>query len=929
MTSYYPANMGHIHTYPNTNTTAYPPPAHSYERPTQGPAGHVAYPVVQRDAGGNEYGHTAAAYNMAHRYGACAPPPSNYAIPDVYVTNAKYVSSAEAMYPSGGRSDDVGNYTPSTNAHANGPSAASATYPSATLPQYGGTTNTSYANANVAYVATTNPGYGTGGASNFAAPVETYANPIASPPEYCSSTNGTYPQPSVTSDTYMAAPAPPSASHKYGSHAATHAPSAAGGVSNYYDGTAAPPSIMHGTGTGGYGTRGPYGREEVYDTNGSGNTCDGDPAYKRPPATHVRSARPRQSVAPGGTAVFGRPEAYGTAPNEGTSPPPPMYSDTHATVVHPYSTPASRNYNAYLGNSGTTVAPVNSFAGNAVSPGIPQYSEPARNATGNSFAGNALSSGIPQYNDSARNATGNSFAGNALSSGIPQYNDSARNATGNSFAGNALSLGIPQYSDSARNATGNSFAGNAVNSGIPQYSDSARNATENSFAGNTLSSGIPQYSDSSRNATCGTPTEFAGVMGDKAADNTPGPITGAPEANAPGPPFAPPHNGKGKGGGTSFGPPGNLAAEVFGKGKGGGFRRSAAPMDPRGGVLGSGTDADTSKGGVNGGKASKFGGRGSRGGCGRGCRSKDLELGAKETLTNGANSKGGKRKKGDRHRKGKKADASPLGDSHGEIGFQSNGPGDGGCVGTPAGDISGGQSDVSPSAVSPSQSDMSPPVTGHTAPENEASDRVNGANDIDELSEFAVLGDEHVLKVAAKSNPHALAGAVAKRYADQLSHTAMRVRLSPFSDQFLGTRAVALQPAQMMENVLPILTPYTLLTLFRAPKTRLSLIGGVAVWRWETTWGGTPCFLVVRFFAGLEVQPHGTTVGDLLSGSGTHRVPFFIQIIYLTPLFCFFYSDDLPDTIVLLCCCPVRCCVAELVPRFTLHALRTALCMLL
>ena len=42
-----------------------------------------------------------------------------------------------------------------------------------------------------------------------------------------------------------------------------------------------------------------------------------------------------------------------------------------------------------------------------------------------------------------------------------------------------------------------------------------------------------------------------------------------------------------------------------------------------------------------------------------------------------------------------------------------------------------------------------------------------------------------------------------------------------------------------------------------------------------------------------------------------------------------FHSHKLPDTIVLLCCCPVRCCVAELIPYFTLHALRTALCMLL
>ena len=54
-------------------------------------------------------------------------------------------------------------------------------------------------------------------------------------------------------------------------------------------------------------------------------------------------------------------------------------------------------------------------------------------------------------------------------------------------------------------------------------------------------------------------------------------------------------------------------------------------------------------------------------------------------------------------------------------------------------------------------------------------------------------------------------------------------------------------------------------------------------------------------------------------GSGMHRA----RTVQL------FYSDDLPDTLFLLCCCPVRCCVAELVPHFTLHALRTALCILL
>ena len=42
-----------------------------------------------------------------------------------------------------------------------------------------------------------------------------------------------------------------------------------------------------------------------------------------------------------------------------------------------------------------------------------------------------------------------------------------------------------------------------------------------------------------------------------------------------------------------------------------------------------------------------------------------------------------------------------------------------------------------------------------------------------------------------------------------------------------------------------------------------------------------------------------------------------------------FYLYNLPDTIVLLCCCPMRCCVAELVTHFTLHALRTALYMLI
>ena len=38
--------------------------------------------------------------------------------------------------------------------------------------------------------------------------------------------------------------------------------------------------------------------------------------------------------------------------------------------------------------------------------------------------------------------------------------------------------------------------------------------------------------------------------------------------------------------------------------------------------------------------------------------------------------------------------------------------------------------------------------------------------------------------------------------------------------------------------------------------------------------------------------------------------------------------NNLPVTIVLICCRPVRCRVAELVPHFTLHTLRTALYML-
>ena len=55
-----------------------------------------------------------------------------------------------------------------------------------------------------------------------------------------------------------------------------------------------------------------------------------------------------------------------------------------------------------------------------------------------------------------------------------------------------------------------------------------------------------------------------------------------------------------------------------------------------------------------------------------------------------------------------------------------------------------------------------------------------------------------------------------------------------------------------------------------------------------------------------------------LRGTGTHRA----HTVHL------FYFDDLPSTIVLLSCCPGRCHVAELVPHFTLHALRTAMYML-
>ena len=40
-----------------------------------------------------------------------------------------------------------------------------------------------------------------------------------------------------------------------------------------------------------------------------------------------------------------------------------------------------------------------------------------------------------------------------------------------------------------------------------------------------------------------------------------------------------------------------------------------------------------------------------------------------------------------------------------------------------------------------------------------------------------------------------------------------------------------------------------------------------------------------------------------------------------------FYLDNLCDPIVLLGCCPLRCCVAELVPHFMLDTLRVALYM--
>ena len=62
----------------------------------------------------------------------------------------------------------------------------------------------------------------------------------------------------------------------------------------------------------------------------------------------------------------------------------------------------------------------------------------------------------------------------------------------------------------------------------------------------------------------------------------------------------------------------------------------------------------------------------------------------------------------------------------------------------------------------------------------------------------------------------------------------------------------------------------------------------------------------------------GGPVVALEGGSGTHCA----RTVHL------FHLDNLPDAIVLLCCCPVRCRVAELVPHFTLHALKIASYML-
>ena len=61
-----------------------------------------------------------------------------------------------------------------------------------------------------------------------------------------------------------------------------------------------------------------------------------------------------------------------------------------------------------------------------------------------------------------------------------------------------------------------------------------------------------------------------------------------------------------------------------------------------------------------------------------------------------------------------------------------------------------------------------------------------------------------------------------------------------------------------------------------------------------------------------------TCVSVVVWGSGMH----YARTVHL------FYFDNLPDATVLLCYCPERCRVAQLVPHFTLHAPRTALYML-
>ena len=50
-----------------------------------------------------------------------------------------------------------------------------------------------------------------------------------------------------------------------------------------------------------------------------------------------------------------------------------------------------------------------------------------------------------------------------------------------------------------------------------------------------------------------------------------------------------------------------------------------------------------------------------------------------------------------------------------------------------------------------------------------------------------------------------------------------------------------------------------------------------------------------------------TTPNDLM-GKATHPRTLYVS-----------YVDNLPSPIVLLGCCPLRCCVAELAPRFTLR----------